>query len=84
VPRKLVGLTLPEKAIARSGYGILKGGEPVGRVTSGTFSPSLQSSVALGYVPPGESSPGSSVDISIRGKSVPAIVVKLPFLQRPA
>ncbi|MBF2099092.1 MAG: glycine cleavage system aminomethyltransferase GcvT, partial [Gloeomargaritaceae cyanobacterium C42_A2020_066] len=51
VAQKLVGLTLSDRHIARSGYPILEAGRVVGRVTSGTFAPSLGRPIALGYVP---------------------------------
>ncbi|MDD5427212.1 MAG: glycine cleavage T C-terminal barrel domain-containing protein, partial [candidate division Zixibacteria bacterium] len=54
-------------------------GQVVGQVTSGTFSPSLQKPVALGYVPLGLSKIGSEVEIDIRQKRFPAVVVKPPF-----
>ena len=80
--RKLVGLMLPERNIARHGYTITGKGSTIGNVTSGTFSPSLQKSVALGYVSASFAQPGTEVAVSIRGKEIPATVVKTPFLQK--
>jgi aminomethyltransferase len=80
--RKLVGMTLPEKSIARHGYSLTNDGSVVGNITSGTFSPSLRHSVAMGYVSPSFAEPGSCVTVSIRGKDVPATVVKVPFLHK--
>jgi aminomethyltransferase len=80
VPRRLVGLTLPEKNIARHGYPIVEGTKEVGVITSGTFSPTLQRSIAMGYVPPAQSAAGSSVSVMIRGRSVSATVTALPFV----
>ena len=77
--RRLVCLELSEKAIPRHGFDIVEGGDKVGYVTSGTFSPSLQKPVALGYVPLAKAKIGSSVDIAIRNKTVTAVVVKPPF-----
>ncbi len=82
IKRKLVGLTLPEKSIARHGFSITSNGSTVGNITSGTFSPSLQKSVAMGYVASLSAELGSSVTVSIRGKNIPATVVKVPFLQK--
>jgi aminomethyltransferase len=79
VTRKLVGLELIEPGIARSEYRLFKDGKPVGRVTSGTKSPSLQRSIAVGYVPVVEAFVGNSIDVEIRGKTVRAKVVPLPF-----
>src|SRR3989304_9778729 len=49
--RKLVGLTVEGRAVARQGYPLRREGRPVGAGTSGTFSPTLQVNIALGYVP---------------------------------
>ena len=80
--RRLVGLTLPEKNIARHGYSIASRNSTIGHITSGTFSPSLQKSVALGYVDAALAEPGSVVSVPIRGKSVDASVVAIPFLHK--
>ncbi len=80
--RRLVGLTLPQKNIARHGYAIASDGSTIGHVTSGTFSPSLQKSVALGYVDSAHAKPGSIVSVPIRGKAIDASVVTIPFLQK--
>ena len=80
VERKLVALEIKKRGIARKGYKILdKDKKEIGRVTSGTMSPSTGKSIALGYVPTEQSTVGSKVTIQIRKKTVPAIVVKLPF-----
>ena len=80
--RKLVGLTLPEKNIARHGFPITSKGSAIGQITSGTFSPSLQKSVAMGYVGSSYGEPGSCITVSIRGKDIQATIVKVPFLQK--
>ena len=80
--RKLTGFTLPDRAVARHGYDIRSNGSNVGHVTSGTFSPSLQKGIALGYVPAEMSKPGQVIHVEIRGKEVPGAVVKLPFYQK--
>jgi aminomethyltransferase len=80
--RRLVGMTLPEKNIARHGYPITANGATIGQVTSGTYSPSLQKSVAMGYVNARYAELGGVVNVSIRGKDIPATVVKIPFLQK--
>ena len=77
--RKLVGLTLEGRNIARHDYPILQGKEPVGIITSGTLSLTLGYPVALGYVPPALAKPGQIVDVAIRRKTFPATVVKRPF-----
>lgn len=80
--RRLVGFTLPDKTLARHGYSVTQNGSTVGQVTSGTFSPSLHRGIAMGYVAKEFVSPGTTVHVQIRGKDVPATVVKTPFLQK--
>lgn len=80
--RKLVGLTLPERTIARHGFAITNNGSNIGTVTSGTFSPTLQKSIAMGYVGSSFAEPGSRVNVAIRGKDIPATVVTIPFVHK--
>jgi aminomethyltransferase len=80
--RKLVGFALPDKNIPRHGFPITADGVAIGQVTSGTFSPSLQKSVGMGYVSASHAEPGAIINILMRGKEIPATVVKLPFLQK--
>jgi aminomethyltransferase len=82
IERKLVGLELLDPGIARSGYPISKDGKPAGRVTSGTRSPTLGCSVALGYVAIGQSQVGNVLDVEIRGRKTRAGIVPLPFYKR--
>lgn len=81
--RKLIGFELPGKNIARHGYALLKDGNAIGHVTSGTFSPSLQKSIGMGYVDSEFSAIGSVITVDIRGRQMEASVVKTPFYQRP-
>lgn len=81
-PKKLVGLQMNGRAIARHGYPVLHEGNPVGEVTSGTLSPTLEYPVALAYVPPNLGKIGQSLEVEIRGKAYPASVVKKPFYKR--
>lgn len=86
VSRRLVGLEMQGRHIARHGYPVEIAGEIVGEVTSGTLSPTLGKAIALAYVPADFSKVGQELDIEIRGKTYPAIVVKRPFYrsdQRP-
>lgn len=83
VERRLVGFTLAERAIARHGFPILWDGAAVGRVTSGTFSPTLQRSIGLGYVAVVHAEPGTPLAVEIRGRPVPGEVTRLPFYRRP-
>lgn len=77
--RKLVSLEMTEKAIPRKGCGIFASGQKVGEVTSGTFSPSLEKGIGLGYVPSALAEVGMKLEIEIRGKNSPAVVVPAPF-----
>lgn len=78
--RRLVGFELTERGIARHGYPIVDAnGSEIGYVTSGTMSPSLGKAIGLGYVTTENKTPDSQIFISIRNKSIPAKVVKLPF-----
>jgi len=80
-PRKRAGIRLTGKAPAREGCMILgAGGETVGRVTSGSFAPSLGGPIAMGYVATSHAAPGSALQIAIRGTPHPAKVVPMPFV----
>jgi len=83
VKRRLVGLQLQGRTIARHDYPVLHGGERVGVVTSGTFSPTLQQPIALASVPAGLAKVGTELAVEIRGRQEPATVVKRPFYRRP-
>jgi aminomethyltransferase len=80
--RKRVGLELPGKRIARENASITADGKEVGSVSSGTFSPTLGKNIAMAYVNPGLTTPGTEVTVDIRGKPEPARVVPLPFYKR--
>lgn len=82
VGRKLVGLEMMEPGIARSRYAILKSGQRIGEVTSGTKSPTLGRSIALGYVAADQASVGNTVEVEIRGRGIAARIVSLPFYHR--
>ncbi len=80
--RKLVGFTLPERNMPRHGYEIKAKNMKTGEVTSGTFSPSLQQGIGLGYVAAAHASAGTELTVDVRGKDVRATVVATPFLQK--
>jgi aminomethyltransferase len=82
VSRRLVGLKLQGRAIARHGYPVLRDGQVVGEVTSGTWSPTLGEAIALAYVPADAARVGTELAVEIRGKAEPAVVVKRPFYRR--
>ena len=80
--RKLVGLEVVDKGIARNGYPIVdENGSEIGIVTSGTMSPTLNKAIAMAYVPKELSKVGSEVYIQVRKKQIKAEVVALPFLK---
>jgi len=81
--RRLVGLELEGRRIARQGAPVMKSGKAVGDVSSGTFSPTLQKSIAMAFVDTslGE---GAEVEVDLKGTPNPAKVVRLPFYKRPA
>ncbi len=78
--RKLVGMVLEGRNIARHGYKIFsEEGEEIGEITSGSFSPTLNKSIALGYVKTGFHKKGTKLIVKIRNRDAKAEVVKLPF-----
>jgi aminomethyltransferase len=82
--RKLVGLEMIERGIARDGYKILSlEGEEIGYVTSGSPAPFLKKNIALAYVPTGSTAIGTEVAVEVRGNPVKAKVVPIPFYRRP-
>jgi aminomethyltransferase len=82
--KKLVGLTVRGRGIARHGYDIYADDRRTGVVTSGTLSPTLGEPIAMAYVTPSDAEPGTIVSVGIRDQRVPAEVVPLPFYKRPA
>lgn len=82
VERKLVGFEMIDRGIPRQGY-IIKNeaGEEIGKVTSGTQSPSLRKAIGMGYVKVAHKDAGSQIFIEIRNKLVQAEVVKIPFVK---
>ncbi|MGH2408036.1 MAG: glycine cleavage system aminomethyltransferase GcvT [Candidatus Limnocylindrales bacterium] len=84
--RKLAGLVMRGRGIARHGYPLYAPGaaEACGVVTSGTASPTLGEPIAMAYLPPDRTEPGTIVEAGIRDTRVPAEVVPLPFYHRPS
>lgn len=79
-PRKRVGLKPEGRAPARDGTEIRDdSGAVIGTVTSGGFGPSIEGPIAMGYVAANHAAPGTSVALTVRGRSLPARVVELPF-----
>ncbi len=82
VTRRLVGLKLQGRAIARHGYPVIHAGEVVGEITSGSWSPTLGEAIALAYVPVALARLGSELAVRIRGRDEAAVVVRRPFYRR--
>jgi glycine cleavage system T protein (aminomethyltransferase) len=78
-----VGLELAGKRIAREGAAVFIADREVGKVTSGTFSPTLQRPIAMAYLDSEAAKTGDAVEIDIRGKRESATIVELPFYRRP-
>lgn len=83
VKRRLVGLEMLGRYIARHGYRVIFDGAAVGEVTSGTLAPTVGKAIALAYVTTALSKPGQTLEVEIRGKNHPATVVKKPFYRAP-
>jgi aminomethyltransferase len=84
VKRKLVGLEMIERGIARDGYKVQDdSGREIGYVTSGSPAPFLKKNIALAYVPPQFAELGTKLKVDIRGQGVGAQVVPTPFYKKP-
>jgi aminomethyltransferase len=81
-PKRLVGLIVEGRGIARHAYPVLAGERRTGIVTSGTQSPTLGVPIAMAYVAPGDAEPGTILAVEIRNAPVPTKVVDLPFYRR--
>ena len=81
--RKLVGLELEGRRIARQGTPVVdEAGKPIGEVTSGTFGPTVQKSIAMAYVDAAHAAAGTQIAVDMKGERNPAKVVPLPFYKR--
>jgi aminomethyltransferase len=81
VPRKLVGFKVLEaKTVARHGFPVFLNGEQVDIVRSGTITPTVGAAIGTTYLPKAQATPGTKIEIDVRGKRVEAEVVKLPFV----
>jgi aminomethyltransferase len=82
ITKKLIGFEMIDRGIPRHDYEIVDtDGNVIGRVTSGTQSPSLQKAIGMGYVNQSFAKEGSEIYIKIRDNKVKAQVVKMPFLK---
>ena len=82
VSSRLVGFEMIERGIARHGYRVMQGENPIGVVTSGTQAPYLGKAIGMAYVPADQARPGADIDIDIRGRVAKARVVPMPFYKR--
>jgi aminomethyltransferase len=81
--RKLAPFEMRDRAIARHGYPVVKNGQQIGLVTSGTQTPFLKKAIGFAMVPVDMTSVGTALEIDVRGRAVPAEVVPEPFYKRP-
>jgi aminomethyltransferase len=80
--RRLVGFRVTGKGIARQGHQVLRDSEPVGEVTSGTWSPTFELALGTAYVPVDLAKPDTLLTLEVRGKRLRAVAAKLPFYSR--
>ena len=81
--RKLIGIEMVERGVCRGGYAIYEDDQPIGIITSGAPSPTLNKNIGMGYVEASHAIVGKPVYIDIRGKRTAAQIVALPFYKRP-
>jgi aminomethyltransferase len=82
VERTLVGFEMQDRLIGRDGCPVSIGGEPAGKVTSGSPAPFLKKNIGMAYVPPSAKAPGTEISVEIRGNRAPARIVPIPFYKR--
>ncbi|MDO8613400.1 MAG: glycine cleavage system aminomethyltransferase GcvT [Dehalococcoidia bacterium] len=81
--RTLVCLKAEERGVIRPGCAILRSGRQIGKVTSGSHSPTLGVSIAMGFLPPEAAAEGTELTVDVRGRPLKARVVPRPFYRRP-
>ncbi|MDE0101136.1 MAG: glycine cleavage system aminomethyltransferase GcvT [Bryobacterales bacterium] len=82
VRRKIAGFEMTGRGIARDGYRVLVDGSAAGRVTSASPAPALRRNIGLCMLPLEHSQPGQEIEVEIRGRAVPARIVRTPFYKR--
>ncbi len=80
--KKLAGLIMLERGVIREGYAVTAGGQEIGWVSSGTYSPTFEKSLGMAYLDHELAVPGEAVEVIIRERAYPARVVKTPFYRR--
>jgi aminomethyltransferase len=81
--RRRVGFEVRGPGIARHGQSVLVDGRPAGFVASGSIAPALGKAIGMAYVPSAVAVPGREIEIDVRGRRVPAVLVEMPFYRRP-
>ncbi len=82
IAKKLVGFEMIDRGLARHDYSVFKNGKIIGKVTSGTFAPTLKKNIGLAYVDTPESAVGNEIQIQIRDQQAKARIVKTPFYKK--
>jgi len=82
IKKKLVGIEMTGRGIARHGYGVFRGGKEIGIITSGTFSPTFEKAIGLAFIDIDFSALDTQIDVAIRDTMTSAKIVKLPFYKR--
>jgi aminomethyltransferase len=77
--RRLVGFEMTDRAVARHGYRLLREGAEIGLVTSGSYGPSVDRYIGMGYVPAALAAVDTEIEVEVRGRPQQARVVKTPF-----
>jgi glycine cleavage system T protein (aminomethyltransferase) len=77
--RRLIGFQMVDRAVARHGYRIVRDGREVGQVTSGSYGPSVDGYIGIGYVPTALATVGTPIEVEVRGRPQQARVTKTPF-----
>ncbi len=77
--QQLVGLTVEGRGVVRAGAAVVADEQTIGTVTSGTFSPSLETSIALAYVPPARTTVGDRYEVRVGRRALPVTITELPF-----
>jgi aminomethyltransferase len=81
--KRLAHLRMLERGVPRAGYNVFDAdGNPAGTLTSGAFSPTLRTGIAMGYFPYDLTRPGTGLAVEVRGQRIPAEVVQRPFYRR--
>ncbi len=81
-PRKWIGFEMLDRGIPRQGFDIVKDGKTVGKVTSGSFAPTLKKNIGMGYVPAALAKAGEEIGIVVRDKTLNARIIPMPFYKR--